>query len=141
MAQSSSSQAVVARKERPLSPHLQVYRPQITSVLALFHRLTGLGLVVGLVLLVVWLACLATGRGSYDLFVWYLKKPLGLVFLFGWSWAVFYHMCSGVRHLLWSAGLFVTIPGIDRTGYAVVGVSTLVTLLVWIKILGVCPWL
>ena len=130
--------------ERPLSPHLQIYRPQISSVMSILHRITGVGLIVGMVLLTCWLVCLALGEETYATFLTVMQHPATQLVLFGLTFAFFYHLCAGVRHLLWDAGYFITNEGVDSTGKIAIGVSVLTTIGLWAKLVifgGVCPWL
>lgn len=117
---------------RPLSPHLQVYRPQLTSVLSITHRATGVALALGLVLLVYWLLTLAAGPESYSNARELLGSWIGKIILFGFSFALFYHLCNGVRHLFWDAGLGLELKAAYASGWAVVAVSTALTALSWI---------
>ena len=90
--------------ERPLSPHLQIYRPQITSVLSITHRATGIVLSLGAVLLVVWLVSAASGPEAFDVAQACAGSWLGYIFLFGFSVCLFYHLLNGIRHLFWDTG-------------------------------------
>ena len=139
MAESPSSPAA----QRPLSPHLQVYRPQLTSGMSIFHRFTGIGLAGGVTLLVAWLVCLAWLPDFYPLFMSLLTSIIGKIFLFGWTWAFFYHLSTGIRHLLWDAGWGLSLKGIYTSGYIALTISTLLTLGLWIIVLGhgVVSWL
>ena len=119
-------------KERPLSPHLQVYRPQLTSVLSILHRITGTALAVGLLLLVCWLLAVATGAGFYDAVQAFNASWLGRALLFGWSFALFYHLCNGIRHLAWDAGYGYEMVAVNRSGWMVVAASVALTVLAWI---------
>lgn len=118
---------------RPLSPFMlgQYYRFQLTSVLSLLHRLTGIGLSLGAVLLVGWLAALAGGPWSYDAFSKHLAAWYGQLLLLGWSWSLLYHLCNGIRHLVWDLGHGYSIPVAYRSGYAVVALSVLLTAAAW----------
>ena len=89
---------------RPLSPHLTVYKPQITSVLSIFHRITGAGLTVSTVLVVFWLASLAMGEFTFKSFNIFLNNPLIILVLVCSLWALWYHFCTGLRHLYWDMG-------------------------------------
>jgi len=91
----------MSNRERPLSPHLQVYKPQLTSVLSITHRGTGVALAAGTLLLLYWLLALADGPDSYARAQSLLGSWLGQVVLFGFTFALFYHLCNGIRHLLW----------------------------------------
>jgi len=118
---------------RPLSPFMlgQYYRFQLTSVLSFLHRLTGIGLSLGAVLLVGWLAALAGGPWSYEAFSRHLAAWYGQLLLLGWSWSLLYHLCNGIRHLVWDLGYGYSIPVAYRSGYAVVAVSLLLTAAAW----------
>jgi succinate dehydrogenase / fumarate reductase cytochrome b subunit len=120
------------KRERPLSPHLQVYRPQITSVMSIVHRITGIGLFFGAIVLVLWLAAAANGSGSYAMMQEFLGSPVGIVLLMGWSWALFYHLANGIRHLLWDAGWGFELPQVYLSGYIVIAATTFATILAWI---------
>jgi succinate dehydrogenase / fumarate reductase, cytochrome b subunit len=130
-----SSPAPQARPgiNRPLSPFMlgQYYRFQLTSVLSLLHRVTGVGLSVGTVLLAWWLVALAGGPWTYAAFSQHLVAWYGQVLLFGWSWALLYHLCNGVRHLTWDLGYGYSIPAVYRSGYAVAALSVLLTAAAW----------
>ena len=89
---------------RPLSPHLTVYKPQITSVLSIFHRITGAGLAVSTVLVVFWLASLAIGEDTFNGFNNFLNNPFIIIVLVSSLWALWYHFCTGLRHLYWDMG-------------------------------------
>ena len=91
-------------RERPLSPHLQVYRMWPIMVLSFLHRITGVGLVVGLLALTAWLLAIAAGPGAYAAVAALLGSPLGLLVLFGLLVAFWYHLCAGIRHLIWDTG-------------------------------------
>lgn len=119
--------------ERPLSPFMlgQYYRFQLTSVLSFLHRLTGIGLSLGGVLLVWWLLLLAVDPWAYAALAGHVAAWYGQVLLFSWSWALLYHLCNGVRHLFWDLGHGYSIPVAYRSGYAVVAVSVLLTAAAW----------
>jgi succinate dehydrogenase / fumarate reductase cytochrome b subunit len=120
---------------RPLSPHLQVYRPQITSVLSITHRVTGVGLSFGLLLLTWWLVAAATGAESYATVAGFLGSWFGLLVLFGFTFANWYHFCNGIRHLVWDAGYGYELPAVYLGGWVVVGASLGLTLLTWVAVL------
>jgi succinate dehydrogenase / fumarate reductase cytochrome b subunit len=116
---------------RPLSPHLQVYRPQISSALSIFHRFTGIALSAGALLLALWLAAAATSPGAFSLAQALLDSILGKLVLFGFTLALFYHFCNGIRHLLWDAGYGFELPAMHRTGYAVLVATVGLSVLFW----------
>lgn len=128
----SEAQASSPRPARPLSPHLQIYKPQLTSVLSILHRLTGVGLFFGAVLLVVWLCAAARGPESYITMLHFLGSPFGTLLLMGWSWALFYHLCTGLRHLMWDVGAGLDLPTTYLTGALALIASVALTLLSWI---------
>jgi len=122
----------MASRERPLSPHLQVYRPQITSVLSILHRITGAALAAGTLLLVYWLAAIAGGPDTYDAAQSVVGSIIGRTLLFGWSWALFYHLANGIRHLFWDAGVGFELKTVKISGWAAVILSFALTLASWI---------
>lgn len=122
---------------RPLSPHLQVYKPEITSVLSIMHRITGVALAVGTALLVWWLVAAATSNAAYATASWFIGSPVGLLLLFGWTLALWYHFCNGIRHLFWDFGHGFELPTVHASGRAVVAAAVLLTVLTWIVIFAV----
>lgn len=122
----------MANAERPLSPHLQVYRPQITSVLSILHRITGVALGFGTLLLAWWLVAAATGPEYFAYVQKLMGSLLGRLILLGFTWALFYHLCNGIRHLFWDAGYGFDLPTVNKSGWAVVFGSAALTLLAWI---------
>ena len=118
-------------RERPISPHLQVYKPQITSVLSIFHRITGVALTFGLILLVAWIFTLSLGEEYFEYFVMFIKSWFGLLILFGFTFALNYHLCNGIRHLFWDAGYGYEIETVHKSGLAVLVVSCILTILIW----------
>ena len=121
----------MATDNRPLSPHLQVYRPQLTSVLSISHRFTGIINSLGLIVVVAWLASLAAGPEAYDRLVSLLAHPVGMVAMAVWTFSLFYHLLNGIRHLIWDAGWMLDLKGAYASGYTVVGLAVVLTLLVW----------
>jgi succinate dehydrogenase / fumarate reductase cytochrome b subunit len=127
--------------ERPLSPHLQIYKPQITSVLSILHRATGVALSIGLFVLTWWLLAAASGPDAYDQFRRVASSPVGVFFLMGWSYAVFYHFCSGIRHLIMDTGRLFTLPEIYKGGYIMLAASVVLTVIFWCLVLFKdSPW-
>lgn len=125
----------MAAGKRPLSPHLQIYRPQITTVLSISHRVTGAILAIGLLLLVCWLAALAAGDSAYATAVdWLSAWPVRLL-LFPASFAFFYHFANGIRHLWWDSGRGFEIPQVKASGWAVVIIASGLTLVSWAVLL------
>lgn len=125
----------MAAGNRPLSPHLQIYRPQITSVLSIIHRFTGVVLTAGFLLLVYWLAALAAGDAAYTAALGVLGAWPAKILLFLFSLAFFYHLCNGFRHLWWDTGHGFEIPQVNASGWVVVVASLALTLLTWAVLL------
>jgi succinate dehydrogenase / fumarate reductase cytochrome b subunit len=117
---------------RPLSPHLQIYKWQLTSVLSILHRATGIALTVGALYLAVWVMCAAAGPKTYATFQAFNGSILGRIVLGGWLFCGYYHLCNGIRHLFWDAGYGFALKDAYRSGWIVVGVSLAATLLSWI---------
>lgn len=116
---------------RPLSPHLQIYRPQLTAVLSILHRLTGVALAPGTLLLVYWFAAAATGPEAFATAQMLVGSIVGRLLLLGWTFALFYHLCNGIRHLVWDAGYGLELPDLYRSGWLVVFASGALTLGGW----------
>lgn len=122
----------MAGHPRPLSPHLQVYRPQLTSFTSIMHRITGIGLAVGLLYLVCWLTAAASGLEAFDKLQSFNGSIIGRLLLLGWTIAFFYHLLNGIRHLAWDAGWGFELPAAYKTGYAVLIGTALLTIAAWV---------
>ena len=122
----------MASPNRPLSPHLQVYKPQLTSVLSILHRATGIALAVGTLLLVWWLVAAATGENAFADVQAFIGSWIGKLLLLGWSFAIFYHMCNGIRHLFWDAGKGYELETAYATGRIVVAAAIILTIGAWL---------
>jgi succinate dehydrogenase / fumarate reductase, cytochrome b subunit len=118
--------------ERPLSPHLDVYRWQITMTLSILHRATGIALSFGTLLLVWWLVAAATGPEAYARVQGFIGSPIGWLLLFGWTLSLFYHLFAGIRHLAWDAGYGFQKHEYHRSGQAVVIATVICTVLAWV---------
>ena len=118
---------------RPLSPDMQIYRPQLTSVLSISHRVTGVALSIGTVLLVLWLTAAAAGPQAYSVVSGSIHSWLGLLLMFGWTFSLFFHLCNGIRHLVWDAGYGFELGTIYASGWTVVVASTALTIAAWIS--------
>ena len=122
--------------QRPLSPHLQVYRPQISSALSIFHRLTGIALSAGTLLMVWWLVAAATSDDAWAEMQAVVGSILGLVVLFGWTVALMYHFFAGIRHIAWDMGYGFDKPDFHYTGYAVLAATAVSSVAIWAVGLG-----
>lgn len=91
-------------KSRPLSPHLQIYKPIPTMVMSIMHRITGGALYVGTVLVAWWLIAAAMGEAYFNWVSWFFGTWIGMLILFGYTWVLFHHMLGGIRHLVWDTG-------------------------------------
>ncbi|MFO7857970.1 MAG: succinate dehydrogenase, cytochrome b556 subunit [Ectothiorhodospiraceae bacterium] len=120
---------------RPLSPHLQIYRPQWTSVLSISHRMAGIANSIGSLVVVYWLVALASGPEAYATARAILGSVPGLIVLFLFSLGLSYHLCNGIRHLFWDAGKGFDLNTAYRSGQAVVAGALGLTLLVWLVVL------
>ena len=122
-------------RERPRSPHWEVYRWQIGSTLSILHRITGVSLALGLVVLSYWLISLAGGDATYGAARRVLLSPPGWLFLLGWTFAFLYHMLNGVRHLIWDAGYGFAPTQRHASGWFAVlgalGLTVCVWLIIW----------
>lgn len=121
--------------QRPLSPHLQVYRPQLTSVLSITHRATGVANALLSLGLVWWLLALMAGPGAYARFTAFFGSVVGQVLLVAATFSLMYHLCNGVRHLFWDTGRGLDIATAYRSGYAVIAGSLLLTVAIWAYVL------
>ena len=122
----------MARKNRPLSPDVQIYRPQLTSVLSISHRITGIALSIGTILLISWLIATAAGPQAYSFLQGFIRSWLGLLLLFGWTFSFFFHLCNGIRHLVWDAGYGFELRTIYASGWTAVAAASVLTAGAWI---------
>jgi len=122
----------MANRERPLSPHLQVYSWQIQMVTSILHRATGVVLTLGSLLVVCALLSLAAGPEQWARFSDFARSPLGFLILFGWSWALAYHLINGIRHLVQDAGYAYKVETFVRNGWISVIGSLVLTALIWL---------
>jgi len=121
--------ADVNRGNRPLSPHLSIYRPQMTSVLSILHRITGVGMSLSAVLIVWWFLAAATGPEYFEFVDGLLTSWLGLLILVASLWAFWFHFFNGIRHLRWDAGVGLGLSASARTGWIAVILSVAMTVL------------
>ena len=119
----------MASQTRPLSPHLQVYKPQITSLLSILHRMTGVGLSLGMLLLAGWLIAAALGPEAFEVAQSLVGSIIGRLILFGFTVAFFYHLSNGIRHLVWDAGYGFELASLTRSGWLVVAATVVLTLI------------
>lgn len=119
---------------RPLSPHLSVYRWPITMTLSILHRGSGVALSVGLVVLAAWLAAAASGAVVYEEFAGFMQSLFGRILLAGWSFAFFFHLLNGVRHIVWDFGLGFEKSQANASAWLVVVLTIVLTLAYWLML-------
>jgi succinate dehydrogenase / fumarate reductase, cytochrome b subunit len=117
---------------RPLSPHIQVYRWQLPMTMSLLHRATGIALSVGALYLVLWVVFASASPSTYAKFQAFNVSILGRIFLGGWLFCGYYHLCNGIRHLFWDMGYGFEIKDAYRSGWIVVAVALIATVVSWL---------
>lgn len=123
-----------AQGNRPLSPHVGIYRWQITNTLSILHRLTGVGLTLGLIPIGLWLWGIAYEPALFDWLSMAFRTPVGLAMLGGWTVAFYYHLGNGMRHLNWDIGKGFTLPEVTSSGRLVVVFALAMSILTWAAI-------
>jgi succinate dehydrogenase / fumarate reductase, cytochrome b subunit len=118
--------------ERPLSPHLQIYKPMLTMVMSILHRITGAALYVGTLILAWWLIAGATGPAAFATAQWFLGTWFGKLVLFGYTWALMHHMLGGIRHFVWDTGHGFGVREREWLAKATIAGSCVLTVLIWI---------
>lgn len=121
-----------AKRQRPLSPHLQVYRLPLPALTSIVHRITGIGLTVGTLLLVWWLVAAAAGPDAYETASGFIASPIGLLLMFGWSAALWYHLFNGIRHLIWDGVRMLTLEKSYSSAKLVIGATIVATIVTWV---------
>ena len=124
---------------RPLSPHLQIYRPMLTMMMSILHRITGAALYFGIILLVWWLSAAAISDSYFDLVQGFFGHWFGRLVLFGFTWALVHHTLGGLRHLLWDTGRGFDLKMVEWMARANLAGSVVITLLLWIIGYGARP--
>ena len=117
--------------QRPLSPHLQVWKWTLTMALSILHRVSGAALSLGMLMVVWMLFSAASGADSYACFYTFITSFFGQLLLFGWTGAMYFHLCSGIRHLIMDAGYLITVPQATKAGYVIFIVSIAMTFATW----------
>jgi succinate dehydrogenase / fumarate reductase, cytochrome b subunit len=117
--------------QRPLSPHLQIYRPMLTMMMSILHRITGAALYFGTLLMAYWLVAAASGPKAFATAQWFMGSWIGLLILFGYTWALMHHMLGGVRHFIWDTGRGFGVEEREWLAkFSLIG-SCLLTLIIW----------
>jgi succinate dehydrogenase / fumarate reductase cytochrome b subunit len=118
-------------RERPLSPHLQIYRWPLPMMMSIAHRITGMGLYAGTALVAWWLIAVGSGPGSYGRFTGFINSWFGRLILFGYTWALIHHMLGGIRHLIWDSGRGFEPHEREALALGTIVGSVALTLLLW----------
>lgn len=118
--------------ERPLSPHLQIYRPMLTMMMSIAHRISGASLAVGFALLTWWLVAISLGPDAYATVEAFFSTLIGRALLFLFTWALIHHMLGGIRHLIWDTGAALDKTSIEVAAWLTILSSTVITILIWI---------
>ncbi|MGC1694576.1 MAG: succinate dehydrogenase, cytochrome b556 subunit [Pseudolabrys sp.] len=132
MAELDAGSAARPLRPRPISPHLQIYKPMLTMMMSIVHRITGAALYFGMLLIAWWLIAAASGPNAYGNFEWFMGSLIGRLMLFGYTWALLHHMLGGIRHLIWDTG-----HGLEPAEREILTIATLVgsislTLILWV---------
>lgn len=123
--------------DRPLSPHLGIYKWEVSNSMSILHRMTGVFLSIGAVVFVAWLFALATNESTYDGMMGLICSPLGLLLTLGWTFCFFYHFGNGIRHLVWDVG-YGFDPQVARfSGWFVLIFALLLTVGFWLTVVGI----
>ena len=122
--------------DRPLSPHLQVYKPLFTMVMSIMHRITGSALYFGTALVAWWFIATANGEASYETVSGIFGSIPGRLVLFGYTWALFHHMLGGIRHLIWDTGAALDKTSIEVAAWLTIISSVVLTILIWVAGFG-----
>lgn len=125
----------MATPNRPLSPHLQVYRLPLTALMSITHRMTGVGLTLGTLLLTWWVTAAAYGEAQFQQVQTFLGSWIGLLLLLGFSYALFYHLCNGLRHLFWDFGRYFELEETRRADVVVLIGAVALTVVTWVLVL------
>ncbi|MBS0240609.1 MAG: succinate dehydrogenase, cytochrome b556 subunit [Proteobacteria bacterium] len=136
----ASAETQAPGKQRPLSPHLQIFRPYINMVMSIWHRITGVALYFGTLLLAWWLISAAVGPRYFAFVNDLLASPLGLLVLLGFTWALLHHLVGGLRHLIWDTGRAFSIGSVRTLSWLTVLLSLSLTIAIWAWVMHVKGW-
>lgn len=118
--------------QRPLSPHLQIYKPQLTSVLSIMHRATGIVIAMGAIFIAIWIWAAAGDGSCYETMQGILQSVFGKIVMIIWTFCTFYHLCNGIRHLFWDVGMGFELNQAYLSGKIVVAAAVLLTIAGWL---------
>ena len=122
----------MTNNQNPLSPHLQIYRWNISSLLSITHRISGVINLFSLILIFFWLLVLSFGESNYEFFLLMINSFIGKFILIGFTWSMIFHLLSGIRHLVWDLGYGFEIKTANISGVAVIIFSLILTVLFWL---------
>ena len=128
----ASSASPPKPRARPLSPHLEIYRPTLTMAMSIVHRISGVGLYIGVLLLAWFLIALSSDATTFATFSSFIRSFIGQLLLLGFTWALFHHMLGGVRHALWDSGIGLDHPLRERLAQATLIGGIALTIITWI---------
>ena len=135
----ADSRPVNSTVKRPLSPHLQIYRPMLTMMMSIMHRITGVALFFGSILFVWWLSAAAHSDSYFSLVQGFFASWFGRLVLFGFTWALIHHMLGGLRHFLWDVGKGFELKTVENLARLNLIGSVVLTVLLWVLAYGVTP--
>ena len=118
-------------KARPMSPHVQIYRLPLLAITSITHRITGVGLALGLLMLTCWLGAAAKGPEAYQTFHHLILSLPGRLVMVGFTAALFFHLCNGIRHLIWDTGRGLELSCAQASNRVVIGAAIILTALSW----------
>ncbi len=124
---------ITQKSQRPMSPHLQVYKLPLTALMSISHRITGVGLAVGTLLVTAFFLAAACGEDHYNVVMGIATSTIGQIVLFLWSAALYFHMCNGIRHLFWDMGKNLEKARAMRTNYYVLAFAFILTAVTWVS--------
>lgn len=124
--------AIETPRPRPLSPHIGIYRWTLTMAMSIAHRITGVGLYIGVLLLAWFLISASADASAFAVFSWFIQSIIGRIVLFGFTWALFHHMLGGVRHFIWDAGYGLDNPEREQLAQATLIGGVALTIIVWV---------
>lgn len=120
-------------KKRPISPHLSIYKPQITSILSISHRISGVFQSIGLIIILLLLASLFLGEVFYNYFMFFIESYFGKIFIFFYMLSLCYHMFNGIRHILWDLGYGFEMKSVYYSGYAVIFFTIILFIFLYLR--------
>ena len=120
------------KKNKPLSPHLTIYKPQITSIMSISHRFSGMVQSIGNVIIFMFFILVLAGEKYYNLSMFFFNSYLGKAFTFLYIFSLCYHMCNGVRHLAWDLGYGFELKNVNYTGYATISIAVILNTIIWV---------